>query len=125
MNGDWKKMKRTEIAKLYAQQTALCAGEVTVAGWIRTSRESKNLGFIELNDGSCFRNLQVIAQQGKLDNFKDVMAAGVGSALIVRGQLVLTPDQKQPFEVNADSVEIEGAWLGTAIEACPLAAREK
>ena len=101
-------MKRTDIAKLYAARDMESGAAFTVAGWVKTSRESKNIGFIELNDGSSFRNLQVVVEAGKLGNFKAVANAGVGSALIVTGKIVLTPDAKQPFEINADTVEIEG-----------------
>ncbi len=102
-------MKRTEIAKLFAGEPPADGTQLTVCGWVKTSRESKNLGFIELNDGSCFRNLQVIVEAAKLDNFREIANIGVGSALVVRGRLVLTPGAKQPFELNADSVEVEGA----------------
>ncbi len=102
-------MKRIEIAKLFADEHLKDGEQVTVCGWVKTSRESKNLGFIELNDGSCFRNLQVIVEAAKLENFKEIANIGVGSALVVYGKIVLTPNAKQPFEVNADRVEIEGA----------------
>ncbi len=101
-------MKRTEIAKIYSNRQLKTGDEVTVAGWVKTSRESKNLGFVELNDGSCFKNLQIIVEAGKLDNFKEIANSPVGSALIVRGKVVLTPEAKQPLEINADSVEVEG-----------------
>ncbi len=101
-------MKRTEIAKIFSDSTLKTGDAVTVAGWVKTSRESKNLGFVELNDGSCFKNVQVIVEASKLNNFKDIANIAVGSALVVNGTVVLTPDSKQPLEINADSVEIEG-----------------
>ena len=82
---------------------------VEVNGWARTLRISKNFGFIELNDGSYFKNLQIVIEEETLSNFKEVAKLNVGSALRVKGVLVLTPDAKQPFEVKATSVEIEGA----------------
>ena len=82
---------------------------VEVNGWARTLRISKNFGFIELNDGSYFKNLQIVIEEETLSNFKEVAKLNVGSAVRVKGVLVLTPDAKQPFEVKATSVEIEGA----------------
>ena len=102
-------MKRTEIAKIYADGALKTGDKVTVAGWVKTSRESKNLGFVELNDGSCFKNLQIIVEADKLPNFKEAANAAVGSALVVEGTVVLTPDAKQPLEINADSVTVEGS----------------
>ncbi|MEG0912991.1 MAG: asparagine--tRNA ligase [Oscillospiraceae bacterium] len=101
-------MKRTEITKLYAEEQLTEGMSVTVCGWVKTSRESKNLGFIEINDGSCFKNLQVIVEADKLVNFKEIANTGVGSAIAVNGKIKLTPGAKQSFEVNADSVSIEG-----------------
>ena len=99
-------MERTELVKLFG--SALSDGQtVTVSGWVRTSRESKNLGFIELNDGSCFRNVQVIVEP-KLENFRKAANLGVGTSVTVTGKIVLTPEAKQPFEINADEVIVEG-----------------
>ena len=85
---------------------------VTVCGWAKTVRDSKNIGFIELSDGSCFKNLQVVFEAAKLANYKDVAKAGVGTSMRVVSRVVLTPGAKQPLEVNADSVELLGS--------CPL-----
>ena len=82
--------------------------QVSVCGWVRTLRVSKNFGFVELNDGSYFKNLQVVIEADRLNNFIEVSKQNVGAALRVQGTLVLTPDAKQPFEIKADSVEIEG-----------------
>lgn len=83
--------------------------EVSVNGWVRTLRVSKNFGFIELNDGSFFKNIQVVIEAERLSNFAEVSKLNVGSAMIVKGVLVHTPDAKQPFEIKAEKVEIEGA----------------
>ncbi len=83
--------------------------QVEVNGWARTLRISKNFGFIELNDGSYFKNLQIVIEEAALSNFHEVSKLNVGSALRVKGVLVLTPDAKQPFEIKATAVEIEGA----------------
>ncbi len=82
--------------------------QVSVCGWVRTLRVSKNFGFVELNDGSYFKNLQVVIEADRLGNFLEVSKQNVGAALRVQGTLVLTPDAKQPFEIKADAVEIEG-----------------
>ncbi len=102
-------MKRTEIKKLYENAKAYTEGTVKVCGWIRTNRDSKVLGFMELNDGSCFKGVQVVFEKDKLDNFSEVAKYNVGAAVIVEGNLILTPDAKQPFEINATKVELEGA----------------
>ena len=100
-------MKRTEIVKLFKDAPA-DGSAVVVAGWVKTSRESKNVGFLELNDGSCFNNLQIILDASRFDNFKELANLSVGSAVIVEGKVVLTPQAKQPLEVHADTVTIEG-----------------
>lgn len=102
-------MKRTEIKALFAAKHSQGEAGVTVCGWVRTIRDSKSIGFIELNDGSCFQNLQVILESEKLANFAELVKLNVGSALIVRGHVVLTPEAKQPLEIHADEVEVEGA----------------
>lgn len=68
----------------------------------------EDLRFIELNDGSCFRNLQVVMDANSLSNYKEIAAQNVGAALIVRGTVVLTPEAKQPLEVKATEIEVEG-----------------
>ena len=82
---------------------------VKVGGWIRTMRISKNFGFIELNDGTYFKNLQVIIEPDALDNYAEVSKLPEGSAITVQGMLTLTPGMKQPFEVKAGTVVIDGA----------------
>jgi len=101
-------VKRIELKKLFAAVEDYTGAPVTVCGWVKTIRDSKSIGFIELNDGSSFRNLQVVLEQSKLENFSEVVKLNVGSAIVVRGDIVLTPGAKQPFEVHALSVEIEG-----------------
>ena len=102
-------MKRTEIAAVYADSALYAGKEVTVCGWVRTVRDMKTFGFIELNDGSCFKNLQIVFEDGKIENYKEVAKLNVGTALIVRGTVKLTPEAKQPLEITAASVEVEGA----------------
>ena len=101
-------MKRTEIKQLFSAPQDFDGAETTVCGWVRTIRDSKAIGFIELNDGSAFKNLQVILEQGSLSNFSEIVKLNVGSAITVHGRVVLTPEAKQPLEIHAESVEVEG-----------------
>ncbi len=102
-------MQRTKIAELFADISAFGGKPVTIAGWVRTVRDMKNFGFIELNDGSCFKSLQVVFEKGAVSNYDEIAKQNVGAALIVRGTVRLTPEAKQPFEVTAESIEVEGA----------------
>ena len=101
-------MERMKIAAIFADQESLGGKEVTVCGWARTIRDMKTFGFIELNDGSCFKNLQVVMSAEELNNYKEIAAQNVGASLIVHGAVVLTPDAKQPLEVKAHTIEVEG-----------------
>lgn len=100
-------MERTEIVSLF-KNTPADGTELTVCGWAKNIRDSKNIGFIALSDGGCFKTLQVVLEAGKLANYDEVIHTGLYSSLRVKGKLVLTPQAKQPFELNADSVEILG-----------------
>ena len=101
-------MDRIEIKKLNQIHKELSGKEVLVCGWIRSKRDTKTFGFIELNDGSFFKNLQVVYDDS-LDNFSEITKLNIGSAIRVRGHVVETPQAKQPYEVKATVVEIEGA----------------
>ena len=100
-------MERTEIVSLF-KNTPADGTEITVCGWAKNIRDSKNIGFIALSDGGCFKTLQVVLEAGKLANYDKVIHTGLYSSLRIKGRLVLTPQAKQPFELNADSVEILG-----------------
>lgn len=97
-----------KIKQLFLESAALDGRDICINGWVRTLRVSKNFGFIELNDGSYFKNVQVVIEADKLDNFAAISKLNVGAALRVKGALVLTPDAKQPFEIKAAAVEVEG-----------------
>ena len=101
-------MNLTKIAAIYADSEQLAGQSVTIGGWARTIRDMKTFGFIELNDGSCFKNLQVVMSAEELENYKEIASQNVGAALIVTGTVVLTPEAKQPLEVKAISIEVEG-----------------
>ena len=100
-------MERTEILSLF-KSTPADGTEITVCGWAKNIRDSKNIGFIALSDGGCFKTLQVVLEAGKLANYDEVIHTGLYSSLRIKGKLVLTPQAKQPFELNAESVEILG-----------------
>ena len=101
-------MERMKIAALFADQEQLDGKEVTVCGWARTIRDMKTFGFIELNDGSCFKNLQVVMSADELNNYKEIAGQNVGAALIVRGAVVLTPEAKH-FIIDAAYDPLYGA----------------
>jgi len=102
----------TKLKDLYRNTAAFLNKEVTIGGWVRTSRNNKNLGFIELNDGSFFRSVQVVLE-GELDAkglpFEEAVKLGVGCCITVVGQVVESPGAKQPFEIKAKAVMLEGA----------------
>ena len=98
-------MKRTEIKQLLTKPYQ--TGSVHVAGWIRTARQSSAVGFIELNDGSQFGNLQIVYDKS-LPNFNQVSKLGLSAAIEVWGEVVLTPDMKQPLEIQASRIEVMG-----------------
>ena len=102
-------MNYTKIAAIFADSETLSGQEITVGGWARTIRDMKNFGFVELNDGSCFKNLQVVMDAAALENYKEIASQNVGAALVVTGVVTLTPDAKQPLELKATSIEVEGA----------------
>ena len=101
-------MSYTKIATIFADSEQLGGKEVTVGGWARTIRDMKNFGFVELNDGSCFKNLQVVMEAETLENYKEIASQNVGAALIITGTVVLTPEAKQPLELKASSIAVEG-----------------
>mgnify|MGYP000825745260 CR=1 FL=1 len=101
-------MELTTIRELFKNREEYLDKQVTVGGWIRSIRDSKTFGFIVLNDGSYFETLQVVYHD-KMENFAEISKCNVGTALIVKGTLVATPQAKQPFEIQATSVTLEGA----------------
>ena len=103
-----KNMKRIELRDLNKSFEKFKDKQVTVCGWARTVRDSKNIAFIELNDGA-FKSVQIVVERNKVKNYDDIVKENVGSSFEIKGNVVLTPDAKQPFEINADSVEILGS----------------
>ena len=100
-------MKFVTVKELYRNREEYLGKTVTVGGWVRSIRDSKTFGFLVLHDGTFFETLQIVFSD-KLDNFDDICKLNVGSAVIVRGTLVESPNAQQPFEIQADEVTVEG-----------------
>lgn len=97
-----------EIKKLYRESEQYIGKKVKIAGWIRTSRISKSFGFIELNDGSFFKNLQIVVDEKNIENFSEVSKLSISSSIIVEGEIVKVDNIKNPIEIHATEVIIEG-----------------
>ena len=96
------------VRGLYDDKESYADKTVTVGGWIRNNRDSKSIGFIALADGSCFQNLQLV-YSSSLENFARIAKMNVGAAIIATGRIVLTPNAKQPLEMQVEKIELEGA----------------
>lgn len=101
-------MELTNIRTLYRNKEEFGGKDVTVGGWVRSIRDSKTFGFLVMSDGTFFETLQVVFDADKINNFDEVAHLNVGAAVIVTGELILTPEAKQPFEIHAKEVQIEG-----------------
>lgn len=102
------KMKRTELRLIFADKEKFADKELTVCGWVKSVRTGKHISFLTVNDGSCFNNLQIIAEDSMAD-FAEASKLNVGAAVSVKGTLTLTPEAKQPFELHAREITVEGA----------------
>ena len=101
-------MKRTLVREIYESSATLADKTVTVGGWARSIRDSRAFGFIDLNDGSCFKGVQIVFEREKIANYDEIAHQNVGAAVVVTGTLVLTPEAKQPFEIKATEILVEG-----------------
>ena len=101
-------MIRTQIKEIYNISDNFAGKSITVAGWTRSIRSSASVGFIELNDGSFFKTLQIVFENEKIENYNIIASQNVGTSFIITGKIILTPNSKQPFEMNAEKIEIEG-----------------
>ena len=101
-------MKRELIKQIYDAPEAFGGKTVTLGGWVRNLRDSKAFGFIDLNDGSCFKSIQVVFEREIIDNYDEIAGMNVGASLVVTGVVALTPGAKQPFELKATKIEVEG-----------------
>jgi asparaginyl-tRNA synthetase len=108
-------MEKTLVKQIYRETDKFMGKQVEISGWVRTLRASNAFGFIELNDGSFFKNIQIVFESN-INNFKDISKLGTGSAIRVKGVVVKSEGEKQPFEIKADEVEI----VGTSDEDFPL-----
>ena len=104
-------MELISVRELFKNTAAYAGKEIEVGGWVKNRRASKQFGFIVLNDGTFFSPVQVVYTDA-LENFQDITKINIGAALIVKGTLVETPDAKQPFEIQASSVTVEGPTTG-------------
>ena len=102
-------MKEILVKELFRNTQEYAGKEVLIKGWVRNNRNSNKFGFIELNDGSFFKSVQVVYEEEFISNFEEISKAYVATALAVKGQLVLTPQAKQPFEIKAKEITIEAA----------------
>ena len=93
------------VKELYRNTKDYEGKSVQVSGWVKTIRDSKNFGFIELNDGSFFKNVQIVFDD-KLNNFEEIRKLSISSSIIVEGQVVKTENAKQPFEIKASKVQV-------------------
>ena len=104
-------MELISVRELFKNTAAYADKEVVIGGWVRNRRPSKQFGFIVLNDGTYFSPVQVVYND-TIENFQEISKINIGAALIVKGTLVLPPDSKQPFEIQANEVTVEGASTG-------------
>ena len=101
-------MKRVQLREIFKNNKEFGEKTITVCGWAKTIRDSKSFGFIELNDGSYFKNCQIVFDREKVNNYDEIAKQNVGACLMVKGKVILTPENKQPFEINADEVVVLG-----------------
>ena len=101
-------MHFVQVNEIYKNQKQYLQKEIQLAGWIRTIRSSKAFGFLELNDGSFFKNIQVVLEAEQLADYADIVKLNIGTAVIITGTLEETPDAKQPFELKAKKIVVEG-----------------
>jgi len=100
-------LKIVKIAEVFSESENFAGKDITIGGWVRTIRDMKNFGFAEVNDGSAFKSIQVVFDAG-LPNYAEVAKQNVGSAVIIKGTVILTPEAKQPLEIKASEIRIEG-----------------
>lgn len=101
-------MEYTLIREIFRDIDKYAGQEVTIGGWIRTIRDQKQFGFITLNDGTFFKPIQVVFEREHIDNYDEIARTGNGASLTISGTIVLTPEAKQPFEMKAKSIIVEG-----------------
>lgn len=101
-------MNRVELKELFTNTKDYIDKEITVAGWIRSNRDSKSVGFLTLSDGSCFENLQIVYSNSLGDKYGKIASLNIGAAIIAKGTIIATPNAKQAFEMQSVFIEVEG-----------------
>lgn len=104
-------MELISVRELFRNTAKYAGQQIEVGGWVRNRRSSKQFGFISLSDGTYFNPVQVVYND-QLENFQEISKINIGAALIIRGELILTPEAKQPFELQATAISVEGASTG-------------
>ena len=102
-------MELTTVREIFRDREKYLNKEIQVGGWVRSNRDSKAFGFLVLHDGTFFETLQIVYHD-TMANFQELTKINVGAAVIVKGTLVPTPEAKQPFEIQAEEISIEGLW---------------
>ena len=98
----------TQVKDIFAESEKYSEKTVKIGGWIRTIRSSNAFGFIELNDGTCFKNIQIVLESDKLENYKEIAKLNIAASIMATGVIKLTPDAKQPLEMKAVKIEVAG-----------------
>ena len=101
-------MKTVKVKELFSNPVEYEGMALTVRGWVKTIRDMKAFGFAQINDGSCFKDVQIVLEEEKLSNFKEIIKQNVGAALVVTGVFKLTEGAQQPFEISATEISVEG-----------------
>ena len=104
-------MELISVRELYKNTAKYADQTIEIGGWVRNRRPSKQFGFIMLNDGTYFNPVQIVYND-TIENFQEISKINIGAALIIKGTVVLTPDSKQPFEIQAETVTVEGPSTG-------------
>ena len=104
-------MELISVRELYKNTAKYADQSIEIGGWVRNRRPSKQFGFIMLNDGTYFNPVQIVYND-TIENFQEISKINIGAALIIKGTVVLTPDSKQPFEIQAETVTVEGPSTG-------------
>ena len=102
-------MEKLDIVKLYKNPNEYENKVIKVAGWVKSARGGKAFGFLDLNDGSSFKGVQIVIEAEKLNNYDEISKLNTGSSIVCEGTFILTPDARQPFEIQAKSVEVLSA----------------
>ncbi len=102
-------MELVTVRELYREKEKYIGKKISVGGWVRSNRDSKTFGFVVINDGSFFETLQIVYSEEKIGNFSEIAKLNIGSAIVVTGVLVATPEAKQPFEIQAEEILVEGS----------------